>query len=210
MVLERHGSRSVQPSRLYWEEISAVGGVWQHDQPLRQRGSLPFILPVPQLFPAKLRYWERDPGLHSQGTQPCYIPTTKKGFSGALSAKFQPTITFVTKFQSHAVWRGLGSGRKALSCCCCCSWPIREFQVTSPRAKVKGCQVPVLSEQVLVDCALRKNAKCCANESSRLGSKGEEGCLSQRELMGKRKRWMLGNPQGRAMLKVGTVQSRAT
>lgn len=106
VVLGRHSFRSVQPSWLSWEEISAAGGVCQHDQPRRQR--LLTILPMPQLLPAKLRYWEKDLGLHSQGTQPCHVPTTKKGFSGALSAKFQPTITFVTKFQSHAAGRGWG------------------------------------------------------------------------------------------------------
>lgn len=34
-----------------------------------------------------------------------------------------------------------------------------EFQATSPGARVKGCQVPVLSEQVLVDCAFGKKGK---------------------------------------------------
>ena len=76
---------------------------------------------------------------------------------GPFRPSLSPQSTFVP---CHG--EGTGAGRKALSYLSRCLCPAWDFQAISRRVQVKGCQVPVLLEQVLVDCALRKN---CANES---------------------------------------------
>lgn len=132
------------------EEFSGRRGVWQRDQPPRQRGSLT-ILPAPQPLPAKLHNWERDPhSIHSQGAGCAVFPPQRKDSAGPLGQvsahnHFCHQVPVPGRREGVGPWDRLPAG--------CCRCAVREFQATPPRAKVKGCQVPVSSEQVLVDCA---------------------------------------------------------
>lgn len=187
VVLERHGFRSGRPSRLQWEEISAISRRCLAAPPAPATKRLLTILLVPQLLPAKPPYWERDPGLHSQGTQLCYIPTTKKEFSGALSAKFQPTSHFCHQVPVPCSGEGGGGARKKGS----------ELLLLLLLAHqgVSGCLPKSQSQRVSGSRSIRTGSgRLCtqekmqsANESSRLGRRGDEGCPSQREPMCKGK-----------------------
>lgn len=136
-------------------------GVWQRGQPLRQRGSLT-ILPAPQPLPAKLHNWERDPrSIHSQGTGCAVFPPQRKDSAGPSRPSFSPQ-SLLSPSSSPRQQGGRGAQGQAPSRCRCrCRCAVREFQATPPRAKVKGCQVPVSSEQVLVDCALGAMQALC-------------------------------------------------
>ena len=69
---------------------------------------------------------------------------------GALWAKFQPLVPFVTKFRSHAGGKVGGTGRRrALSHHCLSSPPAWECQATFLPTKVKGIRFPFVQSMFL-------------------------------------------------------------
>lgn len=152
MVPERHSFRSVQPSWHSWEEISAAGGVCQHDQPRRQRGSFPFS-PCPSFFLPSCVTGEKILGSVRREPSRAIFPPQRKDSVGPSQPSCSPQ-SLLSPSSSPMRRGGGGAGKKGSELLLLLAhW---EFRATSPRARVKGCQVPGLSEQVLVDCAVRK------------------------------------------------------
>lgn len=130
------------------------GGVWQHDQPGQQRGSL-IDLPAPQRFLPSCCVTGKvipAPLTHREPAGRAVFPPQRKDSAGPSRPSFSPQ-SLLSPSSSPRQQGGRGAGDRLPAAA----------QATPPRAKGKGCQVPVPSEQVLVDCA----QALCQNESQR-------------------------------------------